>query len=313
MSTQNEAKNDAARREREILVRLRNALSKDRLVLIVGAGVTLSATAKASGEPLSRATWRGLIENGLNYLVTEQYVDESELRIEFARRSLETGKTDSMLDAADIVMKLLEQHQQLPTWLDAVFASLHQEVRHPAVLEVLKSLHDKGAILLTTNYDDLLERSCRLNRIGRSDLDNILKFKRGDLDGVFHLHGSYHDPDEVVLDTKGYYQVGRSEEVRNLLKEFLDSKIILFVGCGSGLEDPHFDELLKWASERHKNVADRHYMLLRKSDALNYPPLLRLRYGESYQDLAPYLSKLLSDPTPAANSMGNASDQGPRE
>jgi hypothetical protein len=87
----------------------------------------------------------------------------------------------------------------------------------------------------------------------RLTVDEILKFKQGELDGVFHVHGSYHDPREVVLDSTDYYKVTQSSEVQNILKTFLEYKTMLFVGCGSGLEDPNFDVLLKWASERQKN------------------------------------------------------------
>jgi hypothetical protein len=48
---------------------------------------------------------------------------------------------------------------------------------------------------------NVLEKSCGLKRIGWSNRDDVQKFKRGDLDGVFHIHGSYHDVHEVLLDT----------------------------------------------------------------------------------------------------------------
>jgi SIR2-like domain len=51
----------------------------------------------------------------------------------------------------------------------------------------------------------------------------------------------------VVLDTTDYYEVAHSDEVQSILKNFLEFKTILFVGCGSGLEDPNFNVLLKWA------------------------------------------------------------------
>jgi hypothetical protein len=264
-------------------------------VIIVGAGVTLNATADVSGKPLSRITWTGLIRNGLDYLVSDGHVDPSNRRTRRAYEAIEDPNTDSLLDAANVLSNQLAQRGQFPTWLETVFGSLDQEIRHSALLEALKALHEKGAILLTTNYDDLLEKYCGLRRIGRSKQDDIIRFRRGELDGVLHVHGSYHDPQEVVLDTTDYYQVMHSDEVQNLLKAFLDDKTILFVGCGSGLEDPNFDALLKWASERQKNVPNRHCILIRNGDILDFRPLVPLRYGLDYQNLASYLNKLLED------------------
>ena len=147
-------------------------------------------------------------------------MEASNRRTRRAYETLEDTDTDSLLDAANIMAAQLTQNGQLPTWLDSMFGSLSEEVRHPAILEVLKALHDKGATLLPTNYDDVLEKFCGLRCIGRSNRDDVQKFKRGDLDGVFHIHGSYHDPPEVVLDTTDYYQVTHSDEVQAVLKNF---------------------------------------------------------------------------------------------
>jgi hypothetical protein len=49
MAMKNEALSETIRREGEVLARLNNALKDKRLVIIVGAGVTLSATAIVSG------------------------------------------------------------------------------------------------------------------------------------------------------------------------------------------------------------------------------------------------------------------------
>ena len=306
MATENEALSEVARREGEVWARLKNALKDKRLVIIVGAGVTLSATANISA-PLRRITWTGLIENGLDYLVNGGYVDARDRRTRRAYEALKDPDTDSLLDAANILSSQLTQNGQFPTWLESVFGNLYQEVRHPAILKTLKALHQNGATILTTNYDDLLEKSCGLPSIGRSNKDDILRFKRGDLDGVFHVHGSYHDLHEVVLDTTDYYKVTHSDEVQSILKNFLEFKTILFVGCGSGLEDPNFNALLKWASEEQKNIPNRHCLLVRDGDNLNHRMLVRLKYGPNYQDLAPYLHNLLDDAFQPADVPRNTS------
>jgi hypothetical protein len=232
----------------------------------------------------------------LDYLVNGGYVNAANHRTAQAYGSLGHDDPDSLLDAANIMTSQMRENRQFPTWLESVFGSLYSEIRHPTVLEVLQALHKRGVTLLTTNHDDILEKTCNLRHIGRSNRDEILKFKRGDLDGVFHIHGSYHDPHEVVLGTTDYYQVTQSDEVQNLLKTFLEFNTILFVGCGSGLEDPNFSALLKWASERQENISNRHCLLVRDGDSLNHRLLTRVKYGPEYEDLAPYLKQLLDQP-----------------
>jgi hypothetical protein len=304
MGIQNEASRETARRQGETLQRLRLAVKDKRLVIIVGAGVTLSATADKSRMPLPRLTWSGLIRNGLDYLVNEGHVEASNQSTRQAYDSLEHNDPDSLLDAANIMRGQMRQNGQLPTWLESVFRNLYREIRHPAILEVLQALHQKGVTLLTTNYDDLLERACNLRRIGRSNRDELLLFTRGDLDGVLHVHGSYHEPNEVVLDSTDYYDVTRADEVQNVLRTFLEYKTILFVGCGSGLEDPNFSALLKWAGDRQENIPNRHCLLVRDGDSLNHKLLVRLKYGSEYDDLAPYLYQVLDQPgQPMQDSM----------
>jgi len=286
------------------LDRLKKDLKDKRLVIIVGVGVTLNATTDASGKTLPRLTWTGLIRNGLDYLVSAGYAQASNRRIRYAYEALDDSDPAILLDAAGIMADQMRKNGQFPTWLESVFGSLHEEVRNRSLLEVLRALHREGATLLTTNYDDLLERACDLRRVGRSNQDDILKFKRGDLDGVFHVHGSYHDPHEVVLDNTQYYQVTHADEVQNVLQTFLEYKTIIFVGCGSGLEDPNFGALLKWASERHGNISNKHCLLVRDADNLNHKMLVRLKYGPDYSDLAHYLQCLLDEPfEPPQDSM----------
>jgi hypothetical protein len=254
-------------------------------------------TADGAGKPLSRITWTGLIRNGLDYLVHEGYVGKSNRRTKRAYEALEDLEVDGLLDAATIMSSQMKQHGQFSTWLESVFGSLSREIRHPALLDVLKALHESRAILLTTNYDDVLEKHCGIQPVGRSKQEDVLRFRRGDLTGVFHIHGSYHDADEVVLDTTDYYKVESSEVVQDMLRSFLQDKTILFVGCGSGLEDPNFDALLRWASEGQKGISNQHCLLIRDDDTAKYQPLVRVKYGPRHKDLVGFLQKLLDNET----------------
>jgi hypothetical protein len=286
---------ERSRRETEHASKIRQALLDKKLVIIVGAGVSLSAIQ----PPPSRITWTGLIRNGLDYLEEEGFVvaDNDELKV--ARAGLEQQPADvrRMLRACHYLKDELEHHKQYPTWLDTVFGRLHESVSHPEILRVLGAAHRKGAKLLTTNFDELLEHSCKLQRVRPSISDDVRKYEQGMLEGVFHIHGSYQDPKDVVLDTVDYHKVKTSADVQSLLQTFVAHFTILFVGCGSGLDDPNFGSLLTWASSRAQNLPNHHYLLVREGDNLRYNPLINLRYGQEYGDLVPYLEDLFKDPT----------------
>jgi hypothetical protein len=218
-------------------------------------------------------------------------------RILRAYDALKDKGSDGTLDAATTLRSEMKKVGQFATWLESVFANLSQEVRHPALLDVLKTFHDRRVPLLTTNYDDVLEKYCGLDGIGRSNQSNVLRFQRRDIHGVFHIHGRWSDANEVVLDTKDYYEVTQSAGVQDMLKNFLQTKTVLFVGCGSGLEDPNFDALLRWASEQQKDISNRHCLLIRDDDSTKYQPLISLKYGPRHEDLAVFLRRLLDNET----------------
>jgi hypothetical protein len=139
----------------------------------------------------------------------------------------------------------LDRNHKFATWLNDVFLNLHRDVTYPEVLEALRGFHQRGAKLMTTNYDELLEHHCNLQLVRRSIPEDVRKYEQ------VHIHSSFQDPKEVVLDPIGYYQVKTSDDVQNLLKTYLGHNTILFVGCGLGLEDPNFNALLEWASSRN--------------------------------------------------------------
>jgi len=285
---------DCNRRKAEHEEKIQQALRDKKLVIVVGAGVTLSATDPSP----SRLTWTGLIRDGLDYLLRERFVPEDDDELILYRGKLQQGdaNTRSLLRACAYLKGELDHNGQFATWLESVFRALHRDVTHPEVFEPFKRLHQRGARLMTTNYDELLESHCGLQRVRRSIPEDVIKYEQGNLNGVFHIHGSFQDPKEVVLDPTGYYEVKASEDVQNLLKAYLRQNTILFVGCGSGLDDPNFNTLLEWASNREENIPNHHYLLVRDGDNLRYQPLVTLRYGPDYKDLVAYLNTLLGDP-----------------
>jgi hypothetical protein len=99
----------------------------------------------------------------------------------------------------------------------------------------------------------------------------------------------------VVLDQIGYYQITQFDEIQDLLKSYLEHNLVLFVGCGSGLEDPNFTALLKWIAERHINLPNYHCLLVREDDEIEYDPLISLKYGSRHENLAPYVARLADD------------------
>ncbi|KAI1657227.1 hypothetical protein F4813DRAFT_83135 [Daldinia decipiens] len=126
-------------------------------------------------------------------------------------------------------------------------------------------------MLLTTNYDDLLEKHCGIPPVGRSDEYELASFQRKSFDGVFHPHGHWKDPENIVLSARNYQ-----------------------VGAGGGLDDPNWGQLLRWVGEKYENRGPVHYVLFPKSVGNEIPhmPLNHLTC-ETRDDIALWLKGLL--------------------
>src|SRR5947207_4652774 len=176
------------RRRIEYEDKLRQSLRNKKLVIIVGAGITLSATNPSN----SHITWTGLIQDGLDYLQHEGFVSADDMELNHYRKILQQEKSNirAVLRSCGYLKDELDFYKQFSTWLNTVFGSLHLEVKHTEILEALRQFHQKGAKLMTTNYDELLEHHCNLQRIRISIPEDVRKYEQGTLDGVFHIHGS---------------------------------------------------------------------------------------------------------------------------
>lgn len=307
---------DASNQERA-LKRVKQALADKKLVIVTGAGVTLDATGYVPGGEFERLKWKGLIEHGFRYLerkcnpaISDQKKTlERNQKINNGRYFLSQSETETHLLAAQILRKELEDAGHFAVWLDSVFDDL--PIKNKALLDALQAFHEKGATLLTTNYDHLLDRYCRLETIHRSATNDLLRFRRGRAfkDGVFHIHGSYQNPDDVILDPIDYYKVTVSPDVQDYLRKCLQDDLVLFVGCGDGLGDANFSALLRWITDKHRTIAHTHCLLVTNDDSYSFNPLVRLKYGANHSDLGPWLrTELLEKPPKTETVVTNPFD-----
>jgi len=207
---------------------LREALEDRNLVIVVGAGITQYSTMEEN-RPLDRFRWDGLVKHGLSHYrnhIEREAGEYKSQRVEEANTFLAQG---DMPSAGGILTELLNEVGQWTIWLEYTFANLEKEVRYPAILDSLKRLNQRGAILVTTNYDDLLEHWCGLTPVDASNIANIRMWEAsGQRAGVFHPHGHFRSPDTVVFDNDQYEAVVKNDEIQLLLRSFFSTRVSLF-------------------------------------------------------------------------------------
>jgi tetratricopeptide (TPR) repeat protein len=276
----------------ELLVEdLRRELARGRVIVLVGAGVSVAATGRA---PV--ASWTGLLEDGV------ARCEQLALRPlpagwgDRTRAQIATGDVEELLLAAEAVTYRLggREHGEYRRWLTETVGEL--KASH---LEVLEALRDLGGILVTTNYDGLLEQVTGRPAVTWQDTARAQAVLRGDEQAIVHLHGFWQEPGTVVLGVRSYEQLLGAEHAQAMQQVMAAMGTLLFVGFGAGLADPNFAALREWMARLFRGSQYRHFRLAKDDqvDALRaeHGPderVLVLGYGPSHAGLAPYLRRL---------------------
>ncbi|XP_070227556.1 protein FAM118A isoform X5 [Bos mutus] len=258
------------------------------LLLVIGTGVS---AAVAPGIP-ALCSWRSCIEAVIEAAEQLEVLHPGDVA-EFRRKVTKDG--DLLVVAHDLIRKMSPRTGDAkPNFfqdcLMEVFDDLERHIQNPLVLQSILSLMERGTMVLTTNYDNLLEifgqqQSKPMESLDLKDKTKVLQWARGNVRyGVLHIHGLYTDPCGMVLDPSGYKDVTQDPEVmvawhregsltvgepslpsvlsQEVLQSLYRTKSFLFVGCGETLRDQIFQALFLYSVPNKVDL--EHYMLVLK-------------------------------------------------
>src|SRR5271166_957185 len=274
---------------------LRSAIEKGQALVLVGAGVSIGATkgqvVQVGKKKFPLASWTGLLHHGVTFC--EQWVKADLPRgwSRSVRAEINVGDCGSLIGAGTkIEEKLKAPEGRYITWLKSSVGAL--EIVDNSVLAAIAAL---GLPIATTNYDRLLEAITSQPAVNWTQRHKVEPILRGDAKGIIHLHGYWDDPKSIVLGHRSYAAIERDPHAQAILREIFSSQTVLLVGFGSGLSDPNFGPLLKWAAEAFASSTYPHFLLCREKDLKSLElayPIQPLDYGKTYDDLAPFLRSL---------------------
>lgn len=288
--------------------RIHEALVKrDRSVLVVvGSGVSIAATGNAPA-----ASWGGLLKLGIARC---EQVPASRRTRRFdaagALAKLSSGKVADWIEVATSVEKALgaPEGTAYRDWLRDAFDPQTLQPTQPDILHALGAL---GVPLATTNYDGLIEYTLRLQPMTWRSHGLVDQLLSGSYpgDAVLHLHGHFSSPQSVILGASSYAKLLADKRAQSTLRHLLQSRDLIFVGLGGGLDDPNFGALIDWANEVTLPESRYHFLLLREAETPVWHAKLALdcrihvlSYGQNYSDLTPFLRSLVTPQNPATSS-----------
>jgi hypothetical protein len=284
---------------------LRKAMSDRLVAVVVGTGISLAATNEAE-----TASWDGLMRSGLT---RAQELGASKELADSIRSDLDLGSQEPscLRTAAEKITDALggPQSGAFRDWLCDDIGSLEA-----VSSELIGAISDLGCPILTTNYDHLIEQATGRGTVTWRNTAGVHRAVRQESDDVVHLHGSWDDPGSVILSGQSYGRLAGDDPAQQLQRAMATLRSFLFIGCGLGLDDPNFGALRDWMDETFHGSGARHFRLCTTAEAaeLRKQPsqsdILLVPYGESYDDLLPYLEGLaLTDRAASAAGQGDAS------
>ncbi|XP_030599571.1 protein FAM118B isoform X1 [Archocentrus centrarchus] len=207
-----------AKKPRKLLPSLKTKRAPE-LVLVIGTGVS---SAVAPQVPALRS-WKGLIQALLDAANDFDLLEEEENR-RFQKHMQEDKNLVHV--AHDLIQKLSPRTGNVRSTffkdcLYEVFDDLECKMEHAGkhLLRSVLQLMESGALVLTTNFDNLLEiyaahQGTKLESLDLTDEKKVLEWAQEKRRlSVLHIHGVYTNPSGIVLHPAGYQNVLRNTEV----------------------------------------------------------------------------------------------------
>ncbi|XP_064029461.1 protein FAM118B isoform X4 [Pogoniulus pusillus] len=266
-----------AKKPRKLLPSLKTKKPQE-LVLVIGTGIS----AAVAPQVPALKSWKGLIQALLDAAIDFDLLEDEESKR--FQKSLHEDKNLVHL-AHDLIQKLSPRTSSVRSTffkdcLYEVFDDLESKMEDAGkqLLQSVLHLMEKGALVLTTNFDNLLElyaahQGKHLESLDLTDEKKVLEWAQEKRQlSVLHIHGVYTNPSGIVLHPAGYQNVLRNTEVMALFLEAV----------------------------KHKSDLE-HFMLVRRGDVEEFRKLREdmldkgikvISYGDAYADLPEYLQRL---------------------
>ncbi|KAM6400283.1 LOW QUALITY PROTEIN: protein FAM118B [Rhynochetos jubatus] len=273
------------------------------LVLVIGTAISAAVAPKV----LALKSWKGLIQALLDAAIGFDLEDEESKR--FQKCLHEDKNLDHIVH--DLIQILSVRTSNVGSaffkgCLYEVFDDLESKMEDSGkqLLQSVLHLMENGALVLTTNFDNLLELYAAQQGkdlvLDLTDEKKVLEWaqERRKL-SVLHIHGVYTNPSGIVLHPASCQNVLRTEVMREIQKLY-ENRSFLFLGCGRTVGDTTFQALFLEAVDCKSDL--EHFMLVWRG---NFNELRKLRenmlgkgiedsYGDKCADLPESLERLTS-------------------
>ena len=103
---------------------------------------------------------------------------------------------------------------------------------------MLNTLKEKGALLVYTYYDTILDAALNTSPVFLNDEMAVRGWATHRTPGLLHVHGAYSQPDSMKCDCVNYRQLVGEASGSQVLREVCRNRCVVFLGFDGEFFDP---------------------------------------------------------------------------
>lgn len=255
----------------------------ERCICVIGPQIAaqyLSATEQSAGTAAA-LSYKGLVEYGIQRVLEAEHFasrDEKLRRETLLKHAYELEP----VFAANKVVESLRSHGRYEHWVTEMFSSVRSTpaVRGSnATADHLLLLQDKGALLVYSHYDTVLDTALSCSPILLENEEAVRNWATRRTSGLLHIHGVHSLPATMKWDCVTYESSVGDCGGGKVLKELCKTKTVLFVG----FDGDHYDPFLSKFASTFCQVSTQCPILLTAANAeVNTPAFLTLRFPQKF-------------------------------
>lgn len=221
-------------------------IDPERCVLVLGSQLAAAALALSEGVPAA-LSYAMVIDIGVQRMLQMEGVDTVEERSRRQTLLLSAYELEPSFAACKVVESFRE-HGVYHQWLNELFGSLLALPVHKnpgGVVDTLRSLQEKGALLVYSYYDAILDAALNTSPVLLQDEEAVRGWANHQIPGLLHVHGVYSKPESVCCDCVNYRKLVGEASGGKLLKEICRNRSVIFAGFDREFFDPFLSKFAR--------------------------------------------------------------------
>ncbi len=274
-----------------ILRELKRDIARERIVILLGTGVSAASTAN---HPYN--DWRNLLRSGIDRCSTIGVGSNRQFWEQRQWSALEGDIIDLLGVAQQVESRLRKAGGEFATWLRDTIGSIR--LGDSAVLKAIEKI---DAPIATTNYDLFIEQALNRSSLLLADGIDVADWLSASeqSSAILHLHGIWRRPETVILGHTSYQALLDQAHAQFAQRVIASTRSFLFIGCGEGLEDPNLGTLIDWIGTQQPSTLQRHYRLCTNEERqkllecrIQNNRVFPVSYGAAHIDLLGFLETI---------------------